>query len=355
MERLLEDLFGFSHAVLFGRARSALVTLLESVGAHGRFPVLLPSNICPAVLTAIYGAGANPRLVPVSPHNGLPPDEMLAREVLTNGVGGVVMITHLYGFWQPYPLTRAAAAAQGWFILENDSLAVTARIDASAGRTAFGDALLVSFGYAKTLEIGAGGAILTDDPALARELYQRVGHFPPLNEAAITAEVKFNELRRRYRQLPQTMPGLAEALLPAEMKELRYAFPAQYADRLISSIGHMADIVCRRRERAACWEQELKRLGEAIIVPDIAPVIPWRVIRRVPLNRDHLVDKLRTNGFDAGTNFPPLTDTYPNLLRDQRHPDAEQWGNEVINLWVSDDYDDDRIKRAVAVMEQCYD
>jgi len=113
--------------------------------------------------------------------------------------------------------------------------------------------------------------------------------------------------------------------------------------------------VRRRRERAACWEQELKRLGEAIIVPDIAPVIPWRVIRRVPLNRDHLVDKLRTNGFDAGTNFPPLTDTYPNLLRDQRHPDAEQWGNEVINLWVSDDYDDDRIKRAVAVMEQCYD
>jgi dTDP-4-amino-4,6-dideoxygalactose transaminase len=151
------------------------------------------------------------------------------------------------------------------------------------------------------------------------------------------------------------MPGLAESLLPAELKELRYAFPAQYIDSLITSIRNIADIVHRRRDRAACWEQELKRLGEALVVPDINPVFPWRVIRRAPRNRDRLVDGLRANGFDAGTNFPPLADSYPNLLADQRHSDAEQWGSEVINLWVSDDYDDDRIRRAVAVMEQCYD
>lgn len=354
VERALADLFGYSYAILFGRARSALVTLLEIVGVHERFPVLLPSNICPAVLTAICGAGATPQLVPVCIANGLPPDESLAREIESRGIGGVVMITHLYGFRQSYPQTLAAAARQGWFVLENDSLAVTARLDSSAGRTAFGDALLVSFGYAKTLEIGGGGAVLTDDHAVASELRHRANLFPPLGDAAIAAEAKFTELRRRYRQQPLSMPRLAEGLLPAELKELRYAFPAQHAGSLTSRIRELPELVRRRQERAAFWEQELKRLGEVLIAPNIAPVIPWRVIRRAPCYRSRLVSELRKNGFDAGTNFPPLVDSYPNLLGEQRFPAAEQWGSEVINFWVSDDYDDDRIKMAVGVMERCH-
>lgn len=355
VEKRLEHLFGYSHAVLFGRARSGLTMLLETVGAHGRFPVLLPSNICPAVLAAICGAGASPRLVPVSALNGIPSDEAYAREIEASAQPGVTMITHLYGFWQTYPKTRAVAAARGWLLLENDSLAVTARLTPSAARSAVGDALLVSFGYAKTLEIGVGGAILTDDASLARTLAERAASYPVLDEAAVAAEAKFNALRRSYRQPPHAMPGLAEALLPAELGELRYAFPPAYREPLKNSLDHLSDVVRRRRDGAERWQRELQRLEGWLVEPDIAPLIPWRVIRRAPRHRDRLVQALRANGFDAGTNFPPLTDAFPNLLAGQRHADAQQWADEVINLWVGDDYDDARIRQAVSVMEQCHD
>ena len=56
---------------------------------------------------------------------------------------------------------------------------------------------------------------------------------------------------------------------------------------------------------------------------------------------------MRAAGFDAGINYPPL----PGVT----DPSAVQWGKEVINLWVSDDYDETRIKAACEVIKRTLD
>src|SRR6185436_18460748 len=108
LQKALAELFGYSHAILFGRARSGITTLLETL-SHGNTPVILPSNICPAVLTSIVGSGCKPLLAPVSIGNGLPEDSTIAALIMESTQKGVAMITHLYGFHKTYPLTLRAA------------------------------------------------------------------------------------------------------------------------------------------------------------------------------------------------------------------------------------------------------
>lgn len=158
LESKLARLFGFEYTVMLGRARSGLAALIEIFrdGQNNPVAVILPENICPVLVTAIRAGGGYAVPVPVSAETGLPDDGAFVKAMNDIDAPGIVMPTHLYGFEGEYPQTVTLARSKNWFILENDANAT--RI----GGGTFGDALLVSFGYAKPIEIGSGGGGNTD-------------------------------------------------------------------------------------------------------------------------------------------------------------------------------------------------
>ena len=97
------------------------------------------------------------------------------------------------------------------------------------------------------------------------------------------------------------------------------------------------------------------RAGNQTSVKNDSTFVKCALVCRIPGHRDAVATALRDTGIDAGINYPPLTDSFPRSLADQVSPSAEQWGQEVLNLWLSADYDADRIGRAVAVLERVLD
>lgn len=352
-EARFEELFGYRHAVLFGRARSAIAALLEIQSSGGTFVV--PSNISPILHVVGHDSGWKTRLCPVDPRNGLASDAELAEIVRGETGHGLVMPTHLYGFVQEYPETLVAAKAKGWFVLENDTLATKARLDASAPQRAFGDALVVTFSGGKTIEAGGGGAILTDDTSLARDLARAAAAFPPLDRLGQAREEWMLSLRLHLRKgFPggPSVTGLSEHLITAESQNLRYGFATDLRQPLSDSLSGLKDTVMFRRDRADAWRRKLERLTSAIEFPPVAQPVPWRFVCRVPRIRDRVASALRAAGIDAGINYPPLTDSFPTTLADQVSAAADQWGREVLNLWLTPDYDDARMDQAADIMEQ---
>lgn len=349
LEGRLSDEFGYGHSVLFGRARSALVALLEALDVHSDFQILIPSNVCPELLAAVWSSGANVRLLPVDPTTGLVADTVLA-SAIHSGERGMAIATQLYGFRQRHPQTVAEARKRGWYLLENDTLATGARSIAGQAEP-FGDATLVSFGYSKTIDVG-GGAILLNDSALARELYRKAASYRPLSEQAKRAEQSTMALFREARSLSPDLAGqYAEQLLLAKsIPALRYGFVPDLAPALIDALDHLPETADARRKRASEWERALRPFESEMLAPPSEPVVPWRLIRRLPRRRDDVVRALRAAGFDAGTNFPPLARSFPNILAGFQFDDADTWGNQVINLWVTDDYDSSRIAAAAKVI-----
>lgn len=353
LESRIADLFGYGDAVLFGRARSGVIALLDVLGSSHETAFVMPSNICPDIFLAVHSTGARVSLAGVDPSNGLPADEAFVQAIKKQTGSGVVMPTHLYGFVQAYPQTLAEARKRGWFVLENDTIATRAR-RAGMGRTAFGDALVVSFGYAKTLEAGGGGALLTDDAVLAQELRSQERRFLPFNEDAVKAEEAFMLLGRQLRNNRHQEMGSSdqenERLLFERAPRSRYGFPEHLECPLSVALEGLSATVESRRYQVEMWNHFLAPLRDILPEPRVDCIVPWRLIRRAPKFRDQIVVALRNNGIDVGTNFPPLTSSFPVLLAEQRHEGAEQWGREVLNLWLTPEYDAGRMKRVADVI-----
>lgn len=353
LETRIANLFGYSDAVLFGRARSGVAALLDVLDMSKDSSFIMPANICPSLLLAVHSCGARVSLADVSESNGLASDVALVEAMMQAKRPGVVMPTHLYGFVQSYPQTVAQARAHGWFVLENDTIATKARSD-GAEHAAFGDALLVSFGYAKAIEAGGGGALLTDDIALARELRSREHGFPMLDDAALKAEEEFMLLGRRLRnnQLLEIGPTghEVEKLLFERVPGCQYRFPEKLEAPLSVALKGFPDVVEHRCRQVEMWNRFLAPFDDDLLVPQADCVVPWRLIRRVPGIRDKIVAALRNDGINAGTNFPPLTSSFPALFAGKRYEGAEQWGREVLNLWVTPAYNTERMKRATGII-----
>lgn len=349
LEDRISHLFGFDRAILFGRARGALAALIEVEKRDGAaLPVLLPSNVCPAVLAAIVGAGGTPLLVAIDSASGLADDRRLAAALSACGAErGIVMPTQLYGFWTPFDETARLARQRGWRLLENDCMATLA-VDRTLKPA--GETLLVSFGSGKTIDAGGGGALLTNDGALHEQLIRKAATWPVLDESAEATELHLVTARRALRQLAR--PEIAEALFSIDQAEIRHALPDARRQPIAEALTHFTIALDARRARLAAWDEALAGLARDLAPPAVRTVAPWRVIRRArtPDLRERIVAALRKAGFDAGTNYPPLTETYPRLLAGQAHPDAEDWGRSVVNLWLTPDYDNERIARAAALI-----
>ncbi len=90
LEIMLCDNFGFSNAVLGGRMRSCIVALYERLLSQYKGSCILPSNVCPTLITAVVSSGANVELVDTDLMSGGPDDDKLALSINNAKTPGVV-------------------------------------------------------------------------------------------------------------------------------------------------------------------------------------------------------------------------------------------------------------------------
>jgi dTDP-4-amino-4,6-dideoxygalactose transaminase len=358
LERRLASLAGRGEAILFGRARAALAALLEVTGDGGLRQSVLPATICPVVYTVLWDGESPVTLADIDVETGLSGDAAMATLVgkgFKSSRPGIVVPTHLYGFVTDYPLTVDAARKSGWTVVEDDAYATTLLEDSKS--RPFGDATLISFGAGKTLDAGEGGALLVDDPSLARALRGVEARYPRVDTSAHEAEAHLTEVKRTLRRKssgPADRPlmGVGEQLLPDEARWLRHGYNDRNCAALNAALDAFAENVASRKQKLAEWRRALDDCGDAIRWPALDQPVPWRAIVRLPEHRDRVVAALRDAKFDAGTNFPSLVEFYPAQLGANICPGAERWSAEVLNLWVSDDYGRSRIHAGAEIVKR---
>ncbi|MCF8473600.1 MAG: DegT/DnrJ/EryC1/StrS family aminotransferase [Emcibacter sp.] len=354
LERTIANRFGFEYAVMFGRARSGLVALIEILrtGSERPFPVLLPENICPVLVSAIQTAGGKTVTVPVSPMTGLPDDQSFVEVMKQCHDVGIVMPTHLYGFQTNYPETIKYARQNGWFILEND----TNVVQMDNQEKVFGDALLLSFGYAKPIEVGAGGALLTNDISLALNLQKQMSSYGVLHEKTQTLEAECMMKRRAMRgQLDVNSDDLKQ-ICRTEQSLCRFQFDKKLSELLLSKLDQFPDERKRRQESRILWDESLKPLDKILEPIPLKQPVPWRIMRRAPNGRDYLAKALWNQNMDAGINYRSLWREMPpsylsGYLRKEK-PTSDIWGDVVLNLWVTEEYDRNKIEQAVNILSE---
>jgi dTDP-4-amino-4,6-dideoxygalactose transaminase len=165
---------GARHAVGVGNGTDALMLALVGLGIGSGDEVIVPTNTFVATAEGVVAAGARPVFVDVDPDTLLL-DPAAAAAAITPATAAVVAV-HLFGQPADVRLIARIARRHGLALVED---AAQAHGAADHGRRVgtFGDAATFSFYPGKSLgALGDGGAVVTDDAALADRVRALADH-----------------------------------------------------------------------------------------------------------------------------------------------------------------------------------
>ena len=318
-------------ALLTGRGTTALWALLQCLRGRGN-SVLLPVNICEIVIPAIRHAGFQPLFHDVDPSSGNATVEML-RKALRPGVAAC-LATHNFGTPLDMDAIGAWAREQGVFLVEDACNALGATWN---GRPvgSFGDAAIFSFGHAKIVEVGAGGALHVRDAALQRKVRALIEELPRFSPEHQQADAAFQAVLRTLRQNPPAArPEVYRALYDSYLPHLLFQPDDRLREAIAQGLEDLERNLAERREKARLWRALLDHPALAQR-PEVAGDVYWRYTFLVPQTaRDGLLAALWAHGFPASRWFPSVDRLFDGRRTSAAYPGASRFAEQCLNVFV---------------------
>lgn len=323
-EREFATYCGVSHAVGVGSGLDALSLILRAYKDLGEIgegdEVIVPGNTFIASFLAVSENRLLP--VPVEPDAqsfNLDPAHV---EAAISPRTRAIMAVHLYGQLADMPALATLARRHKLLLIEDAAQAHGAMRDGrKAG--AFGHAAAFSFFPTKNLgALGDGGAVVTDDPVLARRI------------AALRnygSEVKY---RHPFLGINSRLDELQAALLRVKLR-------------------HLDEDVARRRRVA-------RRYRDGIRHPQIhLPVVAreeqhaWHLFVVRCVQRAALQQHLLAHGIHSQVHYPVPPHRQPAYpaLHDLRLPLTERLHEEVLSLPMGPTLGEDAVQRVIAACQ----
>lgn len=215
LEERLAAMHGVRHVLTCGSGTFAVELALRALKVGPGDEVVMAGYDYGGNFLSVHVVGALPVLVDVAAENWNLAPERLAEAF--RPATRAVIVSHLHGGLVPMRDIMELARRHGVAVIEDAAQAPGARVQ---GRPAgsWGDVGTLSFGGSKLLTAGRGGAILTDDPAVAqraRLMLQRGNHICPLSELqAAVLPPQLDRLTERNAQRRRALTLLADLLRP---------------------------------------------------------------------------------------------------------------------------------------------
>ena len=327
LERELAGFCGARHAIGCSSGTDALVLALRALNIGAGDAVIVPAFTFAATAEAVALVGATPIFVDVDPRYAMLDPAKIesaieqAREL---GLAPRAMIpVDLFGQPADYPALDGIARKHGLTIIADAAQSFGATLDGqSVARLA--PLTVTSFFPAKPLGCyGDGGALFTDDDAMANELVSLREH---------------GRGAARYEHRRIGMNGRIDTIQAAV---------------LLAKLGIFADEI-ERRERAA--QRYTAGLREIVATPEVRDGARsvWAQYTIRVANRDELARRLNAAGIPTAVHYPcPV----PRQAAYQAYPVAasgieiaERWSAEVLSLPMHAYLDEPTQRRIIAAV-----
>lgn len=312
---------GTRHAIGVANGTDALHLTLRALGIGPGDEVILPANTFVATAEAVVLAGAEPRVVDVDDDTLLMRADAIGAAV-TDRTAAVIVV-HLYGQVADMTAILETAQRHGITVIEDAAQAHGARW---AGQRAgsFGTAACFSFYPGKNLgAMGDGGAVLTDDDAIAERLRSIADH-----GRSLTSKHHHPHLGTNSR-----LDGLQAAVLDVKLP-------------------HLDGWNAQRRTAAARYREGLAGYPVRFVEqsPETEAVHHLEVVRVA--SRDVVRERLADHGVGSGIHYPvPIHQLAPfGAAATAPLPVVEQVKDEILTLPMFPGITDAEVDRVVEVL-----
>lgn len=331
----LRALTGRRHALLTGRGAAGIWATLVALGFRDR-PILLPANTCYIVLWAVLASHNRPVLVDIDPRTGNVSADTL--DACPVAHPAAIIPCHMYGLSAPMKSIMEWARHRSVFVIEDAALAIGAQVEERPAG-AWGDVAIFSFGQGKIVDLEVGGALLTDDDALAAEIERILENTPLWSDQLTQFTNQWHSLYWALHQHEADNPRLLELypkLLDLYHDLTAYRMPAEHWRELPSALEILPQNLAHRARLSALYDT---LIGTAPVLT--LPRPPGSILWRYPLlvsadGRRDLLEHLWAYGVHNATRwYPPLRYMLSALAPDVPIPPtpfADQFGAQIINL-----------------------
>jgi dTDP-4-amino-4,6-dideoxygalactose transaminase len=341
-----------------GCGSSALYLAIKALGKE-RGKVILPAILCPSVANVILFAGLEPLFCDVNLDDFTIDVQALKTLLASHDDLVAVIAVHLFG----HPADMESICSACWpynvRVIEDAAQA----LGGSCGNRPIGklgDLSVLSFGHTKILDVGGGGAVLTDDADLYGRLQMELQCLPEK-----TMEV--SELQSEYRTVYYTLLNLTEKnsrfhqlfhALPVIFRSIYlYSLTEKQAGRIIEAWGELKNILDMRSKHAQMYNSTLDH--PEIRRPSLREgSVCWRYTFLLLNERQkEITERLRNTGVDVSNWYPSLHRWYmAGCLQDEQLlPNSLYLEKHVVNLWVDATVDSKRIQQNCELLMRLLD
>ncbi|MDA3624190.1 DegT/DnrJ/EryC1/StrS family aminotransferase [Saccharopolyspora oryzae] len=308
-----------SKCVGVGNGTDALELILLAIGVGPGDEVVVPANTFAATAEAVRAVGARPRFADVLPDTLLLDPDSAAAAI--NWRTAALIGVHLFGQLADVSRLEALAARHGLAFIEDAAQAHGARLDGRRAGSA-GHAAAFSFYPGKNLgALGDGGAVVTDDPALADRVRQLANH------GRSARDRNCHEVSGRNSRLDT----LQAAVLLAKLS------------RLDRDNDRRRSVMARYRAWLPDW------CTPVAVAPGAAPVHHLAVVRTA--DRERVAETLTAAQIGWGVHYPVPCHLQPAFEEfGERLPVAERAAGEILSLPMSPSLSDGEVARVCEVL-----
>jgi len=322
-----------------GNGTQAITLLLQEMGICGK-KIAVPVAVCPSVIQAVLYSDNQPYYVEIDEDDlGISP-KMLEQCIET--VSAVIAV-HSYGTLCSIKKIAEICQKHHKFLIEDCAQALGAHINGQAVGT-FGDASIFSFGTGKILDLGYGGAALSNDKSLVRRVKTCNSRLPELTEESKQTILGISTLHTSlynsyYPNEIKRYAGIFKDLVLKGKSAYMFRSPDDLPERVETSLESLDRNLVFRREKAMRFKNIFSHGGFRFHWPSDGGVF-WRFNLFVESTRNMLLRILLAEGFKVSSWHPRIDIFLDTEASIYKFPVAERIGAEILNLWVNNEIDD---------------
>lgn len=337
LEKRLAESHGKHYCKLVGSGTTALYLILMAQQIENQ-RVALPNNVCMNVLLAIYFSNNTPIFIDIEKETLGLDISLLEKEKIDT-----LIAVHSYGNVCDVQATKEYCQRNGVLFVEDVAIAQGIEYDGNK-LGSFGDVSILSFGAGKILDIGHGGAILTDDEVLFSKIlleYDKLTNVTPKHVKEISL------IGKEHTRLYNLDFGISFAEYSTEFKQrcltkknyYLYRFNDAYQEALTEGLNNLDQLLDKRQENAKYLTTLFKDANLAnvkVLEPKFGSAY-WRFNIFVDKYRNELFSYLLRKKYKV-SSWQHSVDT---LFEEKvaQTPVSKWVGKHIINIWVNEDID----------------
>lgn len=353
-EAALRARIGARHAVSCANGTAALHMAAAAAGLGPGDAAIVPSLTFLATANAVRYVGAEVVFCDVDPDTGLMQASHLEQALAKAPKARAVLPVHMNGQSADIRAIRAVADRHGLRVITDTSHALGTTVDGGmAGDCRYEHLATFSFHPVKTIAMGEGGAVTTNDDAMAKHL-ERFRH---------------HGMSRDPADFVQRDEGFDASGAPHpwyyEMPEVGYNYRANDMQCALgaSQLAKLDRFVERRRALAARYDELLTGFSPYLRpIPRVAGCRPaWHLyvvlidFEAAGVPRAELMRRLRAKGVGTQVHYLPVhrQPYYRRRYGAQALPGADAYYRRALTLPLFPAMSDGDVERVVAALREC--